>query len=179
VSPEGTINLGFNYGSVRVGGMTLEQIQTTIRNHLGSILRNAQVTVALAQFRGLQQIRGQHLVRQDGTISLGSYGSVYVAGLTMGQLKCVIEKHLSEYLLNPQVSVDVFAYNSKVYYIIFDGAGFGQQVIRLPITGNETVLDAISTVQGIAPVSINDVCLQLSQAVQLMKCVPGIHGDSG
>ncbi len=153
VSPEGTINLGFNYGTVRVGGLTLDQIQTSIRQHLGNILRNAQVTVALAQFRGLQQLRGEHLVRPDGTVGLGSYGSVYVAGMTLGQAKCVIEKHLSEYLLNPQISIDVFAYNSKVIYVIFDGAGFGQQVYRLPVTGNETVLDAIGMVQGLAAVS--------------------------
>jgi protein involved in polysaccharide export with SLBB domain len=153
VSPEGTINLGFNYGSVRCAGMSLDQIQTGIRAHLGNILRNAQVTVALAQFRGLQQLRGEHLVRPDGTISLGSYGAVYVAGMTLGQCKCVIEKHLSEYLLNPQIAIDVFAYNSKVYYVIFDGGGFGQQVYRLPVTGNETVLDAIGFVQGLAPVS--------------------------
>ena len=65
---------------------------------------NAVVTLALAQFRGLQQVRGQHLIRPDGTISLGVYGSVYVAGLTLGQAKCVIEKHLSQYLLDPQVA---------------------------------------------------------------------------
>ena len=46
--------------------------------------------------------------------------------------------------------MDVFAYNSKVYYIIFDGGGYGQQVFRMPITGNETVLDAIGKVQGLA-----------------------------
>ncbi len=92
-------------------------------------------------------------MRPDGTISLGSYGSVYVAGMSLGQAKCIIEKHLSEYLLNPQIAIDVFAYNSKVYYVIFDGAGFGQQVYRLPVTGNETVLDAIGFVQGLAPVS--------------------------
>jgi polysaccharide export outer membrane protein len=153
VTPEGTINLGFTYGSVRVGGLTLEQIQNGVRTHLANILRNAQVTVALAQFRGLQQLRGEHLVRSDGTIGLGSYGSVYVAGMTLGQAKCVIEKHLSEYLLNPQIAVDVFAYNSKVYYVIFDGGGFGQQVYRLPVTGNETVLDAVGFLQGLAPVS--------------------------
>jgi polysaccharide export outer membrane protein len=153
VSPEGTVNLGFGYGTVYVAGMTIDQVQNAIRTHLGRTLRSPQVTVALAQFRGFQQVRGEHLVRADGTISLGSYGSVYVAGLSLGQAKCVIEKHLSEYFLNPQISIDVFAYNSRVYYVIVDGAGFGQQVFRLPVTGNETVLDAIGNVQGLAPVS--------------------------
>jgi protein involved in polysaccharide export with SLBB domain len=153
VSPEGTVNLGYNYGTVRVAGMTVDQIQAAIRAHLGMILRNPQVSVALIQFRGMQQTRGEHLVRQDGTIGLGSFGCVYVAGMTLDQAKCAIEKHLSHYLLNPQVSVDVFAYNSKFYYVIADGGGFGQQVIRFPITGNETVLDAISNIQGLPPVA--------------------------
>lgn len=153
ISPEGTINLGYSYGTVYVGGMTIDQIQASLRLHLGRILRNPQVTVALAQFRGFQNIRGEHLVRPDGTISLGSYGSVYVAGLSLGQAKCVIEKHLSEYFLNPQISIDVFAYNSRVIYVIVDGGHLGQQVFRLPSTGNDTVLDAIGQVQGLAPVS--------------------------
>ena len=40
-------------------------------------------------------------------------------------------------------------YNSKVYYVIFDGGGYGQQLYRLPVTGNETVLDAISQLNGL------------------------------
>lgn len=153
ITPEGTVNLGYSYGSVFVAGRTIAEVQEIIRNHLTRALRNPQVTVALAQFRGFQAVRGEHLVRPDGTISLGVYGSVYVAGLSLGQAKCVIEKHLSEYFLNPQISVDVFAYNSRSIYVIIDGGHLGQQVIPIPSTGNETVLDAISKVQGLAPVS--------------------------
>jgi polysaccharide biosynthesis/export protein len=153
VTPEGTINLGYSYGSVRVQGLTIEEIQTAIQKHLSNVLRNPQVSVALSVFRGLQQTRGEHLVRPDGTISLGTYGSVYVAGMTLGQIKCVIEKHLSEWVVNPQVAVDVYSYNSKFYYVVFDGGGFGEQIYKLPITGNETVLDGIATVQGLPSVS--------------------------
>ena len=42
------------------------------------------------------------------------------------------------------LSVDVLAYNSRVYYIITDRLGFGVIVDRLPITGSETVLDALT-----------------------------------
>jgi polysaccharide export outer membrane protein len=153
VAPEGTINLGYTYGVVRVAGLTLDQVQAAIRTHLGNILRNPQVVVALGQFRGIQQTRGEHLVRPDGTISLGTYGAVYVSGMTLAQAKGEIEKHLAKFFLNPQIAVDVFAYNSKVYYVIFDGGGFGMQVFPFPITGNETVLDAISRTNGLAPVS--------------------------
>jgi len=50
------------------------------------------------------------------------------------------------------VYVDVMAYNSKFYYVIADGAGYGETVVRFPITGSETVLDAISQIYGIPPV---------------------------
>ena len=153
ISPDGTLNLGYGYGTVRIGGLTVDQAQEAVRKALGGVLKNPSVNIAVTQFRTLQQIGGDHLVRPDGTIDLGMYGSVYVAGLTLGQVKCVIEKHLEAYLVDPQVSVDVFAYNSRKYYVIVDGGGFGQQVIPLPSTGNETVLDAISNVQGLAPVS--------------------------
>jgi polysaccharide export outer membrane protein len=154
VSPDGAINLGFSYGSLNVLGMTLEAIQNAIRQQLrrGGVV-NPQVAVALGQFRGIQQVRGEHLVRQDGTVGLGSYGCVYVTGLTIPQAKAAIEKHLSQFLVNPEISLDVFAYNSKVYYIILDGGGYGQQVFRFPITGKETVLDAISHIQGLPTVA--------------------------
>ena len=49
--------------------------------------------------------------------------------------------------------MDVYAYNSKVYYVITQGAGLGDGVFRFPITGNETVLDAISQINGLQQVS--------------------------
>ncbi|MSU80592.1 MAG: hypothetical protein EXS16_21195 [Gemmataceae bacterium] len=153
ISPDGALNLGFNYGSVRVGELTVDQAQAAIRTHLGRILKNPTVNVVLVQMRGMQNIKGEHLVRPDGTVSLGLYGSVYVAGMTLGQVKTIIENHLGAYLVNPQVAVDVFAYNSRKIYVVADGAGYGQQVIALPVTGNETVLDVVSRVQGLPPVA--------------------------
>ncbi len=154
ISPEGKLNLGFNYGAVPVVGLTVDEALVNIRTYLkGFLIKEPTVNVTLAGFKNMEQIRGEHLVRPDGTISLGSYGSVYVAGLSLGQAKCVIEKHLEAYFHDPVVSIDVFAYNSRFYYIILDGAGFGQQVFRFPITGNETVLDAMSNVNGLAAVS--------------------------
>jgi protein involved in polysaccharide export with SLBB domain len=153
VAPDGTINLGYSYGVVRVGGLPLEQVERAIRQQVGRVLRGPQVAVGLAQYRGVQQVRGEHLVRPDGTISLGVYGCVFVAGLRLDQIKVAIERHLSQFVLDPEISVDVLAYNSKVYYVITDGAGYGMQVYRFPITGNETVLDAISNILGLPAVS--------------------------
>jgi polysaccharide biosynthesis/export protein len=151
VDPDGTVILGVRYGSVRLVGMTLQEARTTVENHLKDLgVKTPQALVALYQSRAQQQIRGEHLVRPDGSISLGNYGSVYVTGMTIPEAKAAIEQHLSQYLVQPEVAVDVLAYNSKVFYIVTDGAGYGQQVIRLPVTGNETVLDAVSQVNGLA-----------------------------
>jgi protein involved in polysaccharide export with SLBB domain len=89
----------------------------------------------------------------DGTVSLGTYGCVYVAGLTLQEIRQVIEQQLSHFVQNPEISVDVYAYNSKFYYVIFDGGGYGQQVLQFPYTGNETVLSAISRAGGLPAVS--------------------------
>src|SRR5262245_28419827 len=154
VEPEGTVNLGFTYGSVQVVDKTIEEAKAAIEAHLKPILRPGyQVTVSPAETRGRQQISGPHLVRQDGKVSLGTYGAVTVAGLTLEQAKAVIELHLSRFLLKPEVAVDVAGFNSKVYYVITDGAGYGEGVYRQAITGNETVLDAVSTIYGLPSVA--------------------------
>jgi len=154
VGPDGTISLGASYGSPAVGGMTLPEARTAIEKHLTALgLRDPRAEIALAEGRGVQQIRGQHLVRPDGTVGLGTYGSVLVAGLTLTGVKAAIENHLSQFLQAPEVSVDVAAYNSKVFYVVYDGGGAGQQVYRLPVTGNDTVLDAVSQLNGLSAVS--------------------------
>ncbi len=86
-------------------------------------------------------------------INLGSYGTVSVVGMTVGEAREAIERHLSQFLSEPQVAVDVFAYNSKKYYVVTEGGGLGDTVSMFPVTGNETVLDAIANVNGLDSVS--------------------------
>ncbi len=121
-------------------------------------------------------IQGERLVRPDGTISLGFYGDVYVAGLTCKEIKEKIVIHLRKWVNDDvlglvgqdlekkddegrplrfeippaesdTVVVDVASYNSHVYYVLGDTNFTG----RFPITGNERVLDAIQYAGGIAP----------------------------
>ncbi len=93
----------------------------------------------------------------DGTVTLGTYGSVSVTGLTLDQAKAAIEQHLLQYYDSLELSLEVAGYNSKVYYIVTQGAGFGDGVYRFPMTGNETVLDALSQINGLRPVSSTKV----------------------
>jgi polysaccharide export outer membrane protein len=153
VETDGTINFGPSYRPVQVIDLTISQAKEAIEKALKEVIKDPAVVVAPGQPHAMQQIRGDHLVRPDGTISLGLYGSVSVAGMTLPQVKAAIEQQLSKYLLKPEVAVDVTAYNSKVIYVIYDGGGFGQQVVRVPFTGNDTVLDVIGQLYGLLAVS--------------------------
>jgi protein involved in polysaccharide export with SLBB domain len=153
IDPEGNIDLGPVYGKVKVVGLTIPEAQEAIRRHLAQLIQDPQVTVSLAASSGMQAIQGEHLVGPDGRVNLGTYGSVYIAGMTIDEARAAIERQLSNFLDDPQVVIDVFAYNSKTYYVITQGAGNGDNVLEFPITGNETVLDAIANLGGFSPLS--------------------------
>ncbi len=155
VGADGAINLGAPYGPpMKVTGMSLEQVKVAVENHLKKAkILNPRASVALGQSGALQQIRGEHQVRPDGAIGLGGYGSVRIVGMTLPQAKQAIEAHLSRYVQQPEISIEIGACHSKVYYVIYDAAGAGQQVVLLPITGNDTVLKAIAQVKGLQPLS--------------------------
>jgi polysaccharide export outer membrane protein len=159
VEPGGMVNLGPPYGSVKVGDLTVEEAEKAVNEHLRSYLKEPGATVSLLEIAAKQQIAGEHLVGPDGTVTLGTYGSVSVVGLTIVGAKRAIEDYLSQFLEDPEVSVDVFGYNSRVYYVITQGAGLGDGVFRFPVTGNETVLDAISQVNGLEQVSSKRIWL--------------------
>ncbi len=153
VGPDGQIDLGPTYGKVKVVGMTMDEAEQELNKNLARILESPEVTVSLAASAGAQQITGEHLVGPDGRVNLGTYGAVYVAGMTLAQAREAVEQQLSKELEDPEVILDIFAYNSKIYYVITEGAGFGDNIQRFPSTGNETVLDAIALLGGIPQVS--------------------------
>lgn len=153
IEPDGMVRLGPSYGSVKVDEMTVDEATKAIEQHLKKTLANTTVFVALEESARVQQIGGEHMVRPDGTVSLGIYGRVNVTGKNQDDARKVIEDQLAKFFVNPKVSVSVAGFNSKVYYIIFDGGGSGEQIYRYPVTGNETVLDAIAQAQGLPPVS--------------------------
>ncbi|TWT47263.1 polysaccharide biosynthesis/export family protein [Botrimarina hoheduenensis] len=153
VDPEGTVDLGPSYGKVKVSGLTIDEAQDAVRKQLAEVLEEPEVSVSLAFSTGAQQIAGEHLVGPDGRVNLGTYGSVYVTGMTLDEAKAAIEARLGEQLMNPEVVVQILAYNSKRYYVITQGGGFGDSIVPQPITGKETVLDALSAIGGISQLS--------------------------
>jgi len=153
VGGDGTVNLGAAYGTVRVVGMTVEEASDSIHESLSKILNDPGVSVQLARSAGTQEITGQYLVGPDGTVNLRRYGTIHVAGKTIPEAQAAMQNHLKQYFDSPEVAIDVAAYNSKVYYIMTEGAGLGDDIVSVPITGNETVLDAISMIGGLSQLS--------------------------
>jgi polysaccharide export outer membrane protein len=153
VEPSGLISLGPGYGKAMVGNMPLEEAAELIESQLKRVLRNPQVSLSLAEAAGMQQINGEHQVGPDGRINLGIYGMVAVTGMSIDEATLAINRHLERYLDEPSVSVDVFSFASKKYYVISAGAGNGDTIQSFLITGNETVLTALAQVQGISQFS--------------------------
>jgi polysaccharide export outer membrane protein len=153
VDADGTVNLGPAYGKTRVAGMTVEEAKEAITQHLRQVLRQPEVSVQLAQASGTQPVTGQYLVAPDGTINLRQYGQMHVAGKTIAEAEVALDKHLAQFFDSPDAAIEVVAFNSKVYYIVTQGAGLGDNVVRVPVTGNETVLDALTNVGGLSQLS--------------------------
>lgn len=153
IEVDGTVEFGFPYGRVPIAGLTLAEARDRLKSHFSQFFDEPVVSLSLLQTGLQQQVTGEHLVGPDGTVTLGMYGSVPVIGMSLDEARMAIENHLSEFLDQPKVAVSVFSYNSKVYYIIAQGAGFGDQVFRFPITGKDNVLDALSQIQGLPEVS--------------------------
>lgn len=103
-------------------------------------------------------IQNQFQVRPDGSVYLGAYGTVQVAGLTTNQARLAIRSVLAKQINYDAggtkedsllVLVDVVSYNSKTYYVITDGAGAGERMAEFPITGKEFVTSAIARIGGL------------------------------
>jgi polysaccharide export outer membrane protein len=127
-----------------------------------------QIEVFVPSNVPFRAITGDRLVRPDGTITLGWYGDLHVRGLTVDQIKVVmimkLRRDMSDHALglvgedqdgnailvppsnSDRVFVDVAAYNSKVYYVQGDVNAPG----RLPVTGHDTVLDALNYAGGLS-----------------------------
>lgn len=149
IQPNGTIQLGHTYGTIQAAGHTTEEVQAIILEQLAKVYTSPSVWVTLVQMGAQQQIAGEHLVAPDGKVNLGTYGRVRVVGMTIEEAQAAVQEHLAQYLEDPQIALDVLGYNSKVYYVVTQGAGLGDQVVILPARGNETVLDAIGQIQGL------------------------------
>jgi len=98
------------------------------------------LSVRVSGTDGLPLLEGEFIVGPDGAVNLGPSGLVPLAGCSINEARYRIRK-----CVNPKslVTLKVVRYNSKVYYLIHDTNGT-DEVIRMPFTGTDNVLDAIA-----------------------------------
>lgn len=85
-------------------------------------------------------------VDADGAISLPLIGAVKVGGATILEAQRAIEKKLSAFLVNPQVSLLVEAYGSKLVFVLGEVKKPGSYPI--PTDSPMSVVQAISAAGG-------------------------------
>lgn len=134
IGPDGTVNLGI-YGKIRVAGMTLEQVGDAVAARL------LEIMPGLLKDSPEYDEKGEPKKDAKGNIPKGKLLDEFRRDFT------------SVELVKKELQVDVLVYNSKFYYVITDGGGYGQQVYPIPIRGNETVLDALANVNGLPAVA--------------------------
>ena len=139
--PTGQVDLRYSYGKVAVAGLTPEQARMPSRSTWPTCTAsNRPRRGGPVRPTACSRFAREHLVRMDGTVDLGVYGEVYVAGLTLAEARLAVEAQLTTKLVNPEATVDVQAYNSKFYYVIYDGDCAGQ-VPEAAFCRRETVLE--------------------------------------
>ena len=94
---------------------------------------------------GTNSVRGKHMVRPDGTVGLGVFGNVSVAGETVATAEALVRTNLAKYVAVQDVTVRVADFNSMSYHVITDHEAGGEEVVRRPCVGNEAVLDAVAS----------------------------------
>jgi protein involved in polysaccharide export with SLBB domain len=134
---------------VKVSGLRRREAQEAVKTQLQATLNSPEVALTIDESRLETGITGQHLVAPNGTINLGIYGEVKVKGQTIEEASKAVEDKLAAQFNDPMVSVDVYGYNSKVFYVIQQGQSIvGESIHRFPYTGNETFLDAAAQLGG-------------------------------
>lgn len=84
-------------------------------------------------------------VRNDGTIFYPYVGRLQVAGLTLEEVRSLLTRRLSEYIMEPQVDVGVADFRSQKVYV----SGAVVEPGRVPITTVPlTLTEAVSLVGG-------------------------------
>lgn len=92
------------------------------------------------------------LVSDQGTISFPFAGTFKVADLSLPQIETLIEKRISKYIRNPQVTVRVVTFRSKEAQVL--GEVGGQRTV--PLTDKPmSLLDALNQAGGTSVLSAN------------------------
>lgn len=139
-------------GAVQVGDV----LDITIWEAPPAVLFGGSVSVDGSGGATLTKLPEQ-VVSQSGRVSIPFLGAITVRGQTPEQIQRNIEQRLTKIANNPQVVVRLIKNNSANVTVLRQGNG-----IRMPLTGDERVLDAVAAVGGVNE-NLQDVSVQLTR----------------
>jgi polysaccharide export outer membrane protein len=90
------------------------------------------------------KLSGFYDVRPDGIISMPLIGELKADGLTIAEFARLVKEKLSTQINDPDVNIQPSRINSQKVYVLGEVNRQGE----MPLTGNMTVLDAISNSGG-------------------------------
>ena len=105
------------------------------------------VLVSPADYESSLRLPGDQPVLPDGSIQLGKFGRIQVAGKTLEEIENLVRKHLATggEKEPPAMTARLISRQSKVYYVLGEVHSPG----AFTLNGRETVLDAVLQAGGV------------------------------
>ena len=123
-----------------------------------SMAPTSSINPTIASLVGASASNPAILVQTNGTIFYPYVGHLKVAGLTIDEIQDKIQRRLSIYIRDPQVSVQVAKFRNRHAYVLGEVRSPGMQ----PLTDKPlTLLEAISSAGGINPSSADPTHIYL------------------
>jgi polysaccharide export outer membrane protein len=94
--------------------------------------------------RGEGQLVGTR-VQKDGKIYPPMLTGIVAAGRTVPELRALLAEELAEFIVKPQVSVEVLRYESQKFYVLGEVDGPGV----FPVDGSTTLLEGLARAGGV------------------------------
>jgi len=89
------------------------------------------------------EVSGEYIINAEGKIQYDFIGDIKVEGLKKDEVKDILVQRLSEYIITPNVTVQITGYNSKVVYVIGEVGAPGKIIMRGDtITVREALIQA-------------------------------------
>jgi polysaccharide export outer membrane protein len=103
-------------------------------------------------------------IRKDGKVHMPVIGTLPAEGLTLTQFEDKLRERSAQFIVEPQVSVEILSYESQKFFIL----GQVPQPGAFPVDGDTTLLEALGMAGGVPP----DADLESATVVRKGELLP-------
>ena len=131
-------------GELQADGKTVVELRDEIQQRLSKYFINPQVSIDVSSIQSLKidDLSLESKIDPTGQIMFPVIGEVPAAGKTVAELRDEIQQRLSEYLVNPQVTINVSAILSQKIHVIGEVNSPGSFIMEQKILVWEGILKA-------------------------------------